>query len=171
MIYLIIITLLLIRDWQVCFHDKLLNITLYLTQTLLEVPKMKPLYLCSDISKAILKLVYQSGITSSGPQTVKSVDFWCKLLSPFIIAEPQEWCSELFSSYYSGVLLLDPTREGLEHPPPQDSPPAQLFFSLLHSSKNRHPLHTAGYSTALFFKTYNELILKFKIITNLLKIS
>ena len=38
--------------------------------------------------------------------------------------------------------------EGLPAPPlPPDSPAAQRFFSLLRSSKNRHPQKIAGYST------------------------
>ena len=30
------------------------------------------------------------------PETLKSVDFWFKLSSPFVVAEPQERCFELF---------------------------------------------------------------------------
>ena len=30
------------------------------------------------------------------PQTLKSVDFWCKLLSTLLVAEPRERCFELF---------------------------------------------------------------------------
>ena len=55
-----------------------------------------PSQTCSAISRAILKLVYWFGNPNWDPQTLKSVDFWCKLLLPFVAAEPQEQCSELF---------------------------------------------------------------------------
>ena len=48
------------------------------------------------ISSAILKLVYRFGIPNSNPQTLKSVDFWCKLSSMFLVTEPREQCFELF---------------------------------------------------------------------------
>ena len=50
----------------------------------------------SAISRAILKLIYQFGIPNSNPQTLKSVDFCCKLSSTFFVAEPREQCFELF---------------------------------------------------------------------------
>ena len=34
----------------------------------------------SAVSRAILKLAYWLGIRESDPQTLQSVDFWCKLL-------------------------------------------------------------------------------------------
>ena len=75
--------------------------------------------LISAVSRAILKLAYQFGIPNSNPQTLKSVDFWCKLSSAFLVAEPREWCFELFrmqnSQKHSRVLPLDPTGEGLQH--------------------------------------------------------
>ena len=50
----------------------------------------------SAVSTVILKPVHQFGIPSSDPQTLKSVDFWCKLSSPFVITEPWEQSFELF---------------------------------------------------------------------------
>ena len=50
----------------------------------------------SAIFRAISKLVYPFGIPSSDPQTPNNVDFWCKLSSLFVFAEPQERCFELF---------------------------------------------------------------------------
>ena len=51
----------------------------------------------SAASRAILKLVYRFGIPNSDPQTLKSVDYCCKLSSPFVVAKPWAmfWaCSE-----------------------------------------------------------------------------
>ena len=50
----------------------------------------------SAVSRPILKPVYRFGIQNSDPQTLQSMDFWCKLSSPFVIAEPRERCFELF---------------------------------------------------------------------------
>ena len=50
----------------------------------------------SVISRAILKPVYRFGIPNSNAQMLKSLDFWCKLLSMFLVAEPREQCFELF---------------------------------------------------------------------------
>ena len=46
----------------------------------------------SAVSRAILKPVYRFGIPNSNTQTLKSVDFWCKLSSTFPVAEPRERC-------------------------------------------------------------------------------
>ena len=54
------------------------------------------LFIASAVSRAILKPVYRFGIRNSNPQTLKSVDFWCKLSSLFLVAEPRERCFELF---------------------------------------------------------------------------
>ena len=53
-------------------------------------------HMCSVVSRAILKLVYWFGIPNSNLQMLISVDFWCKLLSIFLVAELREWCFELF---------------------------------------------------------------------------
>ena len=44
-------------------------------------PMASPFWPASAVSRAILKPIYQCGIPNSEPQTLKSVDFWCKLLS------------------------------------------------------------------------------------------
>ena len=86
---------------------------------------------------------------NSDPKTPKSVDFWCKLSSPFDVAEPRERCFELFRMQNSQKSFktspLDAIGEGLQRPP--DSPAAQRFFSSLRSSKIRHPQKVAGYGT------------------------
>ena len=97
---------------------------------------------CTDsaVSRAILKLVYQFGIPNSNPQMLKSVDFWCKLLSMFLVAEPREWCSELFrtqnSQKFPGFYPWTPMGRAYSTGP--DSVAAQRFISSLHSSKNQH---------------------------------
>ena len=110
----------------------------------------------SAISRAILKLVYQFGIPSSNPQMLKSVDFWCKLSSTFLVAEPRQQCFELFrmqnSQLFPGFHPWTPLGKAYSAAP--DSLAAQRFFSSLHSSKNWHPQKTAGYSTGL--KTCHE---------------
>ena len=50
----------------------------------------------SAVSRAILKPVYRFGIPNSDPQTLKSFDFWCKVSSSFVVAEPREQCLDLF---------------------------------------------------------------------------
>ena len=50
----------------------------------------------SAVSRAILKPVYRFGIPNSNPQTLKSVDLWCKLSSTFLVTKPRERCFELF---------------------------------------------------------------------------
>lgn len=61
------------------------------------------------LPRAILKPVYRLGVPNSDPQLPKSVDFWCKLLSPFVVAESQGKCFEIFSMQnsqkFSGVYL------------------------------------------------------------------
>ena len=83
------------------------------------------------------------------PQTLKSVDFWCKLSSTFLVAEPRERCFELFrtqnSQKYLGFCPWTPLGRAYSAAP--DSPAARRFFSSLRSSKNRHPQKFAGYGT------------------------
>ena len=55
-----------------------------------------PKNIFSAVSRVILKPVYRFGIPNSDPQTLESVDFWHKLSSPFVVAEPWEQCFELF---------------------------------------------------------------------------
>ena len=50
----------------------------------------------SAVSRDILKPLYWFGVPNQDSQTLKSVDFWCKLSSPFVVAEPQYQCFELF---------------------------------------------------------------------------
>ena len=73
------------------------------------------------VSRAILKPVYRFGIPNSNPQTLKSVDLWCKLSSTFFVAKPRERCFELFRTEnrqkFSRFSPLDPTEEGLERLP------------------------------------------------------
>ena len=99
----------------------------------------------------MLKLVYWFGIPNSNPQMLKSVDFWCKLSSVFLVAEPKEQCFELFktqnSQKFPGFCPWTPLGRAYSSAP--DSPAAQLFFSSLHMSKNRHPQKIAGYSIVL----------------------
>ena len=103
----------------------------------------------SAISRAILKLVYRFGIPNSNPQIFKSVDFWCKLLSTFLVAEPREQCFELFRMQNSQNLprFCPWTLLGRAYSAAPDFLAAQRFFSLLRSSKNQHPHKIAGYST------------------------
>ena len=74
--------------------------------------------------------------------------FWCKLSSPFVVADPQERSFELFrmqiSQNFPGRCPWTPLRKSYS---PPDSPPAQRFFSLLHSLKNWLPQKIAGYGT------------------------
>ena len=95
----------------------------------------------SAVSKAILKPVYRFGIPNSNPQTLKSVDFWCKISSTFLVAELRERCSELFRTQnnqkFPGFRPWTPLTKAYSDAP--DSPAAQRFFSLLRSSENQHP--------------------------------
>ena len=59
----------------------------------------------SVIFRAILKPVYWFGVQNSDPQSFKSVNFWCKLLSPFVVAEPWGQCFELFRMQNSQTFL------------------------------------------------------------------
>ena len=83
------------------------------------------------------------------PQNAQKCWFWCKLLSMFLVAEPREWCFELFrmqnSQKFPGFCPWTPLGRACGTAP--DSPAAQWFFSLLRSLKNRHPQKTAGYGT------------------------
>ena len=113
----------------------------------------------SAISRAILKPVYQFGIPNSNLQTLKSVDFWCKLSSTLLVAEPREQCFELFrkqnNQKFPGFHPWTPLGRAYSTAP--DSPAAQRFFSSLCLSKNRHPKKIAGYGTeeiCLFHQHY-----------------
>ena len=116
----------------------------------------------SAVSKAILNPVYGFGIPNSDPQTLKSVNFWCNLSSPFIVAEPREQCFELIQNAkyptFSGVSPLNATGADLQRPP--DSPTTQRFFSSLRLPKNRTPKKLLGtalscpLSCGLFFKSH-----------------
>ena len=104
--------------------------------------------MCSVVSRAILKLVYWFGIPNSNLQMLISVDFWCKLLSIFLVAELREWCFELFrtqnSQKFAAFCPWTPLGRASTTP---DSPAAQWLFSSLYFSKNRHPPKIAGCST------------------------
>ena len=103
----------------------------------------------SVVSRAILQPVYQFGTPNSYYQTLKSVDFWCKLLSLLVVAEPQEQCFELIRMQtcqnFLWLYLWTPIEEGLQYP--QNCPAAQQFFFLLHSWKNWHPKKLAFKNT------------------------
>ena len=96
-----------------------------------------------------MKLVYQFGIPNSNPQMLKSVDFWCKLSSTFLVAEPREQCFELFrmqnSQKFPGFCPWTSLARAYSIAP--DSQAAQRFFFSLGSSKNWHPQEIAGYGT------------------------
>ena len=102
----------------------------------------------SVISRAILKLVYWFGIPNSNLQMLISVDFWCKLLSIFLVAELREWCFELFrmqnSQKFAAFCPWTPLGRASTTP---DSPAAQWLFSSLCLSKNRHTPKIAGCGT------------------------
>ena len=108
---------------------------------------------CSVVSRAILKPVYRSGIPNSNPQTLRSVDFWCKLSSTFLVAEPRERCFELFrtqnSQKFPGFRPWTPLGRAYSATP--DLSALQRFFSSLRSSKNWHPQKSAGYGTVLIY--------------------
>ena len=84
----------------------------------------------SVVSRAILQPVYQFGTPNSYYQTLKSVDFWCKLLSLLVVAEPQEQCFELIRMQtcqnFLWLYLWTPMEEGLQYP--QNCPAAQVFL-------------------------------------------
>ena len=98
-------------------------------------------YTISAVSRAILKLVYWFEIPNSNPQMLKSVDFWCNLLSMFLVAEPRKQCFELFrmqnSQKFPGFCPWTPL--GRAYSAASDSPAAQRLFSLLHSLKKLAP--------------------------------
>ena len=105
--------------------------------------------IASAVSRVILKLVYQFGIPNSNPQTLKSVDLWCKLSSTFLVAEPREQCFESFrmqnSQKFPGFHPWTPLGRAYSTAP--DSLAEQQFFSSLHSLKNQQPQKIAGYGT------------------------
>ena len=103
----------------------------------------------SAVSRAILKPVYWFGIPNSNPQMLKSVDFWWKLWSMYLVTEPREWCFELFRTQNSQKFprFCPWTPLGRAYSTAPDSPVAQRFFSLLCSLKNQHPKKIAGYGT------------------------
>ena len=97
-------------------------------------------YMCSVVSRAILKLVYWFGIPNSNLQMLISVDFWCKLLSIFLVAELREWCFELFrmqnSQKFPGFCPWTPLGRASTTP---DSPPAQWLSSRYACQKTGTP--------------------------------
>ena len=99
---------------------------------------------------------------------LKSVDFWCKLSSTFLVAEPRGQCFELFrtqnSQKFPGFYPCTPLGRAYSSAP--DSPAAQWFFSSLHSSKNWYPPKIAGYSTVDAINYSHLKILKLKIYSN-----
>ena len=103
--------------------------------------------LASAVFRAILKLTYRFGIPNSNPQTLSSVDFWCKLLSMFFVAEPRGRCFELFrmqnSEKFPGFRPWTPLGRADSATP--DFLAAQRFFSSLHSLKKKK---IAGYGNA-----------------------
>ena len=118
------------------------------------------MFVGSAVSRAILKPVYRFRIPNSNPQTLKSVDFWCKLSSTFLVAEPRERCFELFrtqnSQKFPGFRPWTPLGRAYSAAP--DSPAAQRFFSSLRLSKNRHPQKITGCGAGwvLFKFSYNS---------------
>ena len=124
----------------------------------------------SDISRAILKLVYRFGIPNSNPQILKSFDFWCKLSSKFLLAKPREWCFELFrmqnSQKFPGFCPWTPLGRAYSAAP--DSLAAKRFFSSLRLPKNQHPKKIAGYSTdvtIIIWRKQNLACLKITYVT------
>ena len=115
--------------------------------------QLLPHTLFSAVSRAILKPVYRFGIPNSNPQTLKSADFWRKLSSAFLVAEPRERCFVLFrmqnSQKFPGFHPWTPLGRAYSAAPPPfpDFLAAQRFFSSLRSSKNQHPPKIAGYAT------------------------
>ena len=89
----------------------------------------------SAVSRAVLKTAYRWEIPNARSQTLKSVDFCCKLSSPFVVAEPRERCFEQFkmqnSQNFSGL-----------HP---WTPLGKVYCTLLHLRLHCQPcqLHNA----------------------------
>ena len=75
------------------------------------------------------------------PQTLKSVDFWCKLSSPFIVTEPQEQCFELFrmqnSQHFPGFHPWTPL--GKAYSAPQTHQLHNIFLLTILAEKSAPP--------------------------------
>ena len=105
--------------------------------------------------RAILKALYQFGIPNSDPQTLKSVDFWCKLSSPYVVAEPRERCFQLFrmqnSQNFPG--LRPWTSLGRTYSVPQ-TPQLHNGFSLRYTRRKPALPKNTGYGTGIspFFR-------------------
>ena len=119
-------------------------------------------HVTSAVSRAILKPLYRIGIPNSNSETLKSVDFWCKLSSMFLVAESRERCSELFRTQNSEKFpeFRPWTPLGRAYSAAPDSPTAQWFFSSLRSSKNLHPQKIAGYGTGYIMGQGGEFTVK-----------
>lgn len=85
----------------------------------------------SVVSRAILKPVYRFGIPNSDLQILKSVDFWCELSPPFVVAVLRERCFELFriqnSRNFPGFCSYTPLERAFSDPALPDSPVAQRY--------------------------------------------
>ena len=97
----------------------------------------------SVVSRGILKPLCHFGIPNSDPQTLKSVDFWHKLLSPFVVAEPFKMQN---SQKFPGLSPGSHWR-GLTVPPRLPSY-AMVFLLAMHVKKLAPPKKIAGYGTA-----------------------
>ena len=96
----------------------------------------------SVVSRAILKPLCHFGIPNSDPQTLKSVDFWRKLLSLFVVAEPREQCFEPFrmqnSQNFPGLCLWIPLERAYSAPPRLPSC-TMVFLLAMHVKKLAPP--------------------------------
>ena len=94
----------------------------------------------SAVSRAILNPAYRLGIPNSVPQTLKRVDVWSKLSSPFVVAEPRERCFEQLrmqnSQNFPGLCPWAPCL-----------PRCTTVFLLATLVEKPVPLKTAGYNT------------------------
>ena len=93
-------------------------------------------------SRATLKPVYWFGIPNSDPQTLKRVDFCCKLLSLFIVTEPREQYFELFrmqnSQNFTWLHPWTPLRSAYSTPPPNRHSTDYVRTKLHEESLNRN---------------------------------
>ena len=104
----------------------------------------------STVSRAILKLVYQFGISNSDPPTLKSVkinssknkQMTVQSHKSNVLSYSEYKITKIFWSFAPGTYW-----GGLTAPPVPDYPAAHWFFGSLCSSKNRHPQKIAGYAT------------------------
>ena len=98
----------------------------------------------SVVSRGILKPLCHFGIPNSDPQTLKSVDFWRKLLSPFVVAEPFRMQN---SQNFPGLCPWIPLERAYSAPPRLPSY-AMVFLLAMHVKKLAPPKKIAGYGTA-----------------------